>query len=91
MESNDDRACKLAVTKTDMAGGNYYYFSWRRAIIGKERATRIINRNNQLRFGEIRSDAIPTVYFGEGIPYKKGSVRQIAVKKLQRITIFLTN
>jgi hypothetical protein len=58
----------LRITRSDVAGGNYYYFFWRHTIINKLRAACVINRNNKLRFGETRRDAIPTVNFGEGTP-----------------------
>jgi hypothetical protein len=74
-----------------VAGKNYYYFSWGRAIINKLRAVRVINHNNQLGFGEIRRDVVSTADFGVRTPYKKGSVRQIALRNSHRITIFLTN
>jgi hypothetical protein len=54
-----------------MAGGNYYYFSWRRAIISNLRAAWVINRNNQLGFVEIRRDVVPTAYSALGPPIKR--------------------
>jgi hypothetical protein len=80
--------CKCAIMRSDVASGNYYYFSWRRAIISKLTAARIINRNNQLMFGEIRRDVVPTNNFGARTPYKKGSVRRIVVKNFTEYSTF---